>query len=348
MLIGIAAIAIRVPARQDRPAGPIPVGNDRPGEYRSREEMASSAAAGAALRAASLFDIDAELAERLDERQRAHARSRAIVPIVDLPAGPWSPAQVGDGATRPFGLMVVEGLALRELLLAGSTATELVGPCDIVALAPSDDALLTASAEWTVPQAARIAVLDDRLMPILRTWPGVGRVLLDRAARREARLSIHRAIAQLPRVDQRLLAFFAHLAERWGRVGPNGVVIPMHLTHETLGRLIGARRPTVSLALKDLAADDLLRRRGDGAWVLGYEALERLGATGATPQGWQPAEARPVPLPVEAEESATSHVDAGDIEALRTRVKQLRTLHDGRVSHSASLVARSREARLRR
>src|SRR3954465_8471622 len=231
----------------------------------------------AALRAASLFDIDPELAEGLDARRRAEARARAIVATVDLSAGPWSPAQLSHGATRPFALMVVDGLVLRELVLAGSPATELLGPCDIVALAPSDDALLPCHAEWTVPQAARIAVLDDRIMQILRTWPAVGRLLLDRAARREARLSTHRAIAQLPRVDQRLLALFCHLAERWGRVAAPGVIVPMQLTHETLGRLIGARRPTVSLALKDMAGDALLERRHDGSWLLRYEAFERLG-----------------------------------------------------------------------
>src|SRR3954462_11291076 len=237
----------------------------------------------AALRAASLFDIDPELAEGLDARRRAEARARAIVATVDLPPGPWSPAQLSEGFPRPFALMWVDALVLRELLLAGSTATELLGPCDIVALAPSDDALLPTRAEWMVPQAARIAVLDDRIMQILRTWPAVGRLLLDRAARREARLSTHRAIAQLPRVDQRLLAFFAHLAERWGRVGAEGVVMPLHLTHETLGRLIGAPRPTVSLALKDLAADRLLERRNDGSWLLRYEAFDRLRGPAGVP-----------------------------------------------------------------
>src|SRR3954452_8543025 len=208
------------------------------------------------LKAASLFDIDPELAERLDARQRNEARGHAIVAVADLPAGPWSPEPLLRASARPFALMVVDGMLLRELLLAGSTATELLGPCDIFAAGPPDDALLPTDARWSVPQAARIAVLDDRLLQVLRVWPSVGRVLLDRAARRESRLSTHRAIAQLPRVDQRLLAFFAHLAERWGRVAASGVVVPLHLTHETLGRLIGARRPTVSLALKDLA--DLL------------------------------------------------------------------------------------------
>jgi CRP/FNR family transcriptional regulator, cyclic AMP receptor protein len=316
-----------------------------------REMAVSTTGPAPALRAASLFDIDAELAERLDPRQRAEARARAIVPVVDLTAGPWSPTRLDTGASRPFALLVVDGLVVRELLLAGSTASELLGPGDVVALAPSDDALLPATAEWSVPQAARVAILDDRLTPILRVWPGVGTVLLDRATRREVRLSMHRAIAQLPRVDQRLLAFFAHLAERWGRVAATGVVLPIQLTHETLGRLIGARRPTVSLALKDLASDGLLRRREDGAWLLGYEAFDRLGAESAIPAGWQPADARPL-AELDGGDGATSPREAPrrltpeDITALRERIERLRTTHDERMAHAVTVLQRSRETRL--
>jgi hypothetical protein len=59
-----------------------------------------------------------------------------------------------------------------------------------------------------------------------------------------------------------------HLAERWGRMGPSGVVVPIELTHGALGRLVGARRPTVTLALGELARDGALVRRNDGSWVL--------------------------------------------------------------------------------
>ena len=231
-------------------------------------------APGIELRAASLFEVDPELAEALDERQIADARLRAIVPVADLAAGVWPAAQLRRATAQPFAIMVVEGILLRELLLAGSTATELLGPGDVVDFTGADDALLPTDVRWSVPDAARIMVLDDRLLAILRTWPGVARVLLSRAVQRERRLSTHRAIAQLPRVDLRLLAFFGHLGERWGRVTPTGVLLPLHLTHETLGRLIGARRPTVSLALKDLAAGNMLERRQDGAWLLRYEALQ--------------------------------------------------------------------------
>jgi CRP/FNR family cyclic AMP-dependent transcriptional regulator len=302
------------------------------------------------LRAASLFDIDPELGELLDARQLAEARSRAIVPVIDLAAGAWSPAALQHASARPFGVMVVDGLVLRELLLAGSTATEMLGPCDIVGHSPADDALLPTEARWSVPDAARVAVLDDRLLAILRTWPGVGRILLDRAARRELRLATHRAIAQLPRVDQRLLAFFGHLAERWGRIAPHGVIIPLHLTHETLGRLIGARRPTVSLALKDLASSSLLERRNDASWLLRYEAFERLGAEAAIPSGWQAADARPVAEPVRAADverppARSPRLSPEDVKALRARVELLREQHTSRISRCATVLERSRAAR---
>lgn len=312
--------------------------------------MAIAAPAAATLRAASLFDVDPELAERLDERQRAEARTRAIVAVADLPAGAWSPRTMVDTTSRPFAIMVTDGLLLREMLLAGSTATELLGPCDIVAATPAEDALLVSDVRWSVPETAQIAILDDRLLQILRAWPGVGRVLLDRSAKREAGLSMHRAIAQLPRVDQRLLAFFAHLAERWGRVAASGVVMPLHLTHETLGRLIGARRPTVSLALKDLAAEELLQRRNDGTWLLRYEALERLGAGTSIPEGWQPAEARavasPGPRPASGDRQRSAGPRREDIAALYARVERLRSQHETRRSRYVAAVERSRARRL--
>jgi CRP/FNR family transcriptional regulator, cyclic AMP receptor protein len=313
--------------------------------------MALAATPGPGLRAASLFDIDPELADRLDASQRAEARARAIVAVAELAAGPWDPATLAGAAARPFALMVVDGMLVRELLLAGSTATELLGPCDIVASCPPEDTMLPAEVQWSVPQSARVAVLDDRLLQILRAWPAVGRMLLDRAARREARLSAHRAIAQLPRVDQRLLAFFAHLAERWGRVAAAGVVVPLHLTHETLGRLIGARRPTVSLALKDLAADRLLARRDDGSWLLGYEAFERLGAEAAVPDGWQPADARrlreiaPDRDDVHRPPVRPATVSAADLALLHERVERLRRRHAVDVSRCALVLEHCRESR---
>jgi hypothetical protein len=44
--------------------------------------------------------------------------------------------------------------------------------------------------------------------------------------------------------------------------------VPLALTHRILGQLVGARRPTVSTALAELAERGELIRRPDGSWLL--------------------------------------------------------------------------------
>ena len=93
-------------------------------------------------------------------------------------------------------------------------------------------------------------------------------MIVDRLSERAQRLTITQAISQLNRVDRRLLALFWHLAERWGRVARDGIAVPLVLSHRLIGELVGARRPTVSTALAELARDGQLVRRDDGTWLL--------------------------------------------------------------------------------
>jgi DNA-binding transcriptional ArsR family regulator len=58
------------------------------------------------------------------------------------------------------------------------------------------------------------------------------------------------------------------MADRWGKVTPEGVHVPLKLTHQLLGRVIGAQRPSVTTALKQLMEDGLVSRREDGTWLL--------------------------------------------------------------------------------
>ena len=48
----------------------------------------------------------------------------------------------------------------------------------------------------------------------------------------------------------------------------DGVAIPLTLSHRMLGQLVGARRPTVSTAIGELAERGELVRRADGTWLL--------------------------------------------------------------------------------
>ena len=121
---------------------------------------------------------------------------------------------------------------------------------------------------WSVLSPSTFAVLDRRFAAELARWPEVTAALFDRLSERSLRLATTQAISQLTRVDRRLKALFWHLAERWGRVSGDGVIVPLALTHRILGQLVGARRPTVSTALGELAERGELTRRADGSWLL--------------------------------------------------------------------------------
>ena len=238
--------------------------------------------AGSALRhgaerpeAAPLLDLVPELGDGFGDDDRSAMRRGTTVQTVTVAPGPWSPSHL-MGDERAVGFLLAEGAIVRDVLMAGSVSSDLLGPGDVAGLGDDEAALVDVELRWTASAPCRVAVLDARLLASLEAWPAVTARLLARATRQTSTLALQRAISQLPRVDQRLLALFWHLAERWGRVGRAGIVVHLALTHETLGRMVGARRPTVSLALKELAAEGTVVRRLDGAWVLRRDGLERL------------------------------------------------------------------------
>ena len=119
-----------------------------------------------------------------------------------------------------------------------------------------------------VIEPAEIAVLDEPLASRAREIPQVLEALTDRALRRSRRLAVSAAIANTVGVEERLLLSLWQLAELWGRKAPDGAVLPFRLSHQTLADLVGARRPTVTLALRNLTERDLLRRGDSGHWIL--------------------------------------------------------------------------------
>jgi CRP/FNR family cyclic AMP-dependent transcriptional regulator len=296
---------------------------------------------GGAMGSARLLELDPELGEGLGAGALEQAHHAFTVPVIDAPPGSWTPDAVRAAGIHPFALMVVEGLVVRDVLIAGNAASELLGAGDVVDHQGQRGGLVPAVSRWTVAQPARIAVLDERLLPLLRAQPVLAARLVARSTRYGTRLAAQRAISQLPRVEDRLLALFGHLAERWGRVGTAGIIVPLRLTHETLGRLVGARRPTVSLALKDLAGQGIVVRRDDGAWLLRHGALETLGDGHVA--GPQPTDAGL--LAVGGARWAARGVPpahapgADDRAALLARAQHLRETHPARVAHHRDVLA---------
>jgi CRP-like cAMP-binding protein len=220
----------------------------------------------------SLLDLDPDLTLGLGPSETARARMETQVSIVALAPGPWSP-DIAATRRRTSAFLVVDGILVRELVLAGATSSELLGPGDLAATLFSADEFLPTAVRWTVAVPSCVALLDERLGAAVQAWPSISAQMLTRAAQQISRLAVHRAIAHLPRVEDRLLALFWHLAERWGHVAPEGVIVPVALTHTMLGRLVGARRPTISLALKELERQGALTRREDGSWMAALDSL---------------------------------------------------------------------------
>jgi hypothetical protein len=187
-----------------------------------------------------------------------------------LETGPWEVERLSGTSADHIGLLVIDGVLAREVLVSDTVSTELLGPGDVIRPWHLHEtaSLLRYAVRWNVLTRSRVALLDRRAAAQLATYPEVNAAVIDRVNERAVRLAVTQAISQLNRVDRRLLALFWHLAERWGRMTPEGVALPMTLSHRMLGQLVGARRPTVSTALSELVKEGEVARRHDGTWIL--------------------------------------------------------------------------------
>jgi CRP/FNR family transcriptional regulator, cyclic AMP receptor protein len=171
--------------------------------------------------------------------------------------------------------LILDGIITHEVILAGRCNAELFGPGDVFRPWSAAESVLPCTTRWTTT-GATLAVLDQRFLTAARRWPGLSAAIHERLADQADRAALRTAIIALPRVEQRVLAVFWQLAERWGVVRPGGVAIDLAVTHAVIGQLVGAQRPTVSLALQELADAGLLQRTGPSEWMLNPASLEAL------------------------------------------------------------------------
>jgi CRP/FNR family cyclic AMP-dependent transcriptional regulator len=223
----------------------------------------------------SLLDADPELGEGLAPGDIAAAGRTVVVHARVLEGGPWDPHAEDWAATATVGLLVLDGVVTRDIVFVGRTTTELLGAGDV--LRPWEDDVqfdpLPFSVLWHVHERMRVALLDARFALATARWPALAGAISRRHVRRARGLAFQLAIAQLPRVDDRLLVLLWSMAERWGRVAPDGVRLPLHLPHRTLATIVGARRPSVTTALSGLAREGLVERTDNG-WLLHGDPAE--------------------------------------------------------------------------
>jgi CRP/FNR family transcriptional regulator, cyclic AMP receptor protein len=220
-----------------------------------------------------LFEVDHDIAHAVPPEDRAEAERMLVVPARTVARDePVLPERDG-----PFAQLLVSGALWREVSVGTSVFPQLLHPGAVLLCAPPPGELLESSARAAALTPATLAVLDERFVAATMRWPRLAAVLHRRLAEQERDLAVYAAIAGLSRVDDRLLLLLWHLAERWGRVVPEGVRVSLRLTHATLGRFVGARRPNVSLAVSELRERGELERAADGGWVLTGQSPKAAG-----------------------------------------------------------------------
>jgi CRP/FNR family transcriptional regulator, cyclic AMP receptor protein len=236
-----------------------------------RPARRTAARSGSGAVAIRVLEHDRELARRAGTALN-EARVAAIAGAVELPTGRWDSRAAAERVKGGFGLLVLSGLMARDLDGGPALGAELVGVGDLLGMddgAAEREVGLEPHIEVLEP--TRVAVLDRAFAIRIAPWPQLGTALTERAHDRARRLAIALALTHLPRVEDRIHRLLWHLAERRGRVTPDGITLHLPITQELLGRLVGARRPTVSLALRGLRERELVRRAGSGTWVLDLE-----------------------------------------------------------------------------
>jgi hypothetical protein len=222
-----------------------------------------------------LIDEDPDLFADLPLKGLVDARARAVAPTFSRGRGPWKVDVSGIcDAARCLGLLVVDGLLVHSIVVAQEPRSEVVGPGDVLRPWDEDGSIASVrfESEWEVIQPARIAVLDERAVAFAARWPQFMLAVVSRTVRRSHWLALQMAINDLRRVDDRVLLFLWHLADRWGRVRPDGVHVPLPVTHDVLAQLVCAQRPTVTSALRRLTDAGLLTRRRDRTWLLASDS----------------------------------------------------------------------------
>lgn len=216
----------------------------------------------------SLIDAWSAITAVVPASERALAARTLRVPLVETCDEDL--ADLVRNVAGAFDFVVLDGTVLKETVLARRAALEILGPGDV--LGPTLSAVRQlesrAVSRYVAHGTVALAVLDDRFRLAARRWPDLSVVLLDCLARQTHRASMHLAMLHLPRIEDRIIALFSDLAERFGRMTPSGAVIDLDLTHAVIGRLVGSRRPTVTIALQALADDGRIVRQEGTGWVL--------------------------------------------------------------------------------
>jgi CRP/FNR family transcriptional regulator, cyclic AMP receptor protein len=192
-----------------------------------------------------------------------------------LAPGDWHPPAASGAGSNWLGLLVLDGFLSLESGYGPESALEIVGPGDL--LRPWDEDLeypLPAIAhQWRALTPTTIALLDDEFAARIAAWPALTSEIFARAGRRARWLTARLAVSQQIHIRDRILCLFSRLAIRWGTTVADGAIVPIPVTHEQIAGLIGAQRPSVTIAAGELSSEGLLTRLADRTWQIHRQDL---------------------------------------------------------------------------
>lgn len=252
-----------VPSPVGPPRAGIPPTGNRDGP-RSGRRGPGAPNRGGTWQSLAEFDLDLN---RHPHGWASPGRRRLVARVVHVAPGRFDPDSVVGDPAGWLGLLVIDGLALVQVDAGRAPVGWLVGTDDILRPWELREVSLLASAAWQVLAPMQLALLDP---DFARRVAGVGSVsdaLIAKGTQTSHWLFAKSLVTGTSVIEERLLLLFALLGERWGKATSAGVVVAMPLTHQVLATLIGARRPSVSTALRALSNSGLLRRTEEG-WLL--------------------------------------------------------------------------------
>jgi len=168
---------------------------------------------------------------------------------------------------KTFGATVLDGVVMNSLRIGEQTGIQVLGAGDLLLGGSELMPPWLGVVESRAADSVRLALLGNELLAAALHWPRLIQGLYAGVGDQLQRLTAQLVICQLPRVDDRVLSMLWLLSESWGQVTPAGVRLPLALTHETVGALVGARRPTVTLALRKLSQEGAIVHQDTG-WLL--------------------------------------------------------------------------------
>ena len=217
-----------------------------------------------------VLDRDPDLGGDLAPAEFALAREHAVARVMNYGKGPWEVTPTDFERRGSLGLLLIAGVLVRKVTVGERTCAELLGPGDVAQpwLQIGPDSSVATEVNWQIAQELSVAVLDHAFTARVARWPEISAAIASRLMLRVHWLAFHLSLCHMRRVEDRLLLVLWHFADRWGRVTPRGVEISLPLTQSLLAHVIGAQRPSVSLAATALANAGRIDRRPRSRWLL--------------------------------------------------------------------------------